>query len=205
MQHVQQRCMQLCWVWWGRWMRLFVPAGSTFEGRADPVLLICMLLRVCACCDGRFDASSLTRNEPATVDMLLCCCCHPAGSCLVLYACAGFCGAALFGHSTRGNVMVNDILGDSLGRLGFGVVYGAMMLYLAAGAAASQYPLRAAIDMALMGARVPMTRPRAVSCQLAALISYECMISALICSVVYLIQGVSLSVRLTPAFRIQCN
>uniref|UniRef100_A0A383V717 Amino acid transporter transmembrane domain-containing protein n=1 Tax=Tetradesmus obliquus TaxID=3088 RepID=A0A383V717_TETOB len=87
------------------------------------------------------------------------------GSCLVLYACAGFFGAALFGHSTCGNVMVNDILGDSLGRLGFGVVYGAMMLYLAAGAAASQYPLRAAIDMALMGARVPMTRPRAMCIQ----------------------------------------
>jgi hypothetical protein len=79
----------------------------------------------------------------------------------VLYAGTGFFGAALFGTNTRGNVMVNDILGGS--RLGFGVVYGAMMLYLAAGAAASQYPLRAAIDMALMGARVPMTRPRAVS------------------------------------------
>eukprot|EP00882_Tetradesmus_deserticola_P007880 GHRQ01008295.1.p1 GENE.GHRQ01008295.1~~GHRQ01008295.1.p1 ORF type:complete len:441 (+),score=174.27 GHRQ01008295.1:41-1324(+) len=85
------------------------------------------------------------------------------GSCLVLYAGTGFFGAALFGTSTRGNVMINDILGGS--RLGFGVVYGAMMLYLAAGAAASQYPLRAAIDMALMGARVPMTRPRAMAIQ----------------------------------------
>jgi hypothetical protein len=84
-----------------------------------------------------------------------------AGSCLVLYAGTGFFGAALFGHNTRGNVMLNDILGGS--RLAFGVVYGAMMLYLAAGAAASQYPLRAAIDMALMGARVPMTKSRAVS------------------------------------------
>jgi hypothetical protein len=93
---------------------------------------------------------------------LLLCCVLPAGSCLVLYAGTGFFGAALFGHNTRGNVMINDILGGS--RLTFGVVYGAMMLYLAAGAAASQYPLRAAIDMALMGARVPMTKPRAVSC-----------------------------------------
>lgn len=83
-----------------------------------------------------------------------------AGSSLLLYAGTGFFGAALFGSSTEGNVMVNQLT-DS--QLGFSVVYGCMMLYLAAGAAASQYPLRASLDFLIFGPHVPMTTGRAVS------------------------------------------
>jgi hypothetical protein len=38
-----------------------------------------------------------------------------------------------------------------------------MLFYLAAGAAACQYPLRTSIDMLLVGEHVPMTVARAVS------------------------------------------
>jgi hypothetical protein len=43
------------------------------------------------------------------------------------------------------------------------VLNAAMLFYLAAGAAACQYPLRTSIDVLLVGEHVPMTTPRAVS------------------------------------------
>lgn len=82
------------------------------------------------------------------------------GSSLVFYALTGFFGAALYGSGTAGNVMLNDLAGTST--LGCIVLYGAMLLYLAAGAAACQYPLRTSLDHMLVGEHVPMTKARSV-------------------------------------------
>lgn len=79
----------------------------------------------------------------------------------MFYALTGFFGAALFGAGTQGNVMLNDLAGNS--KLGCVVLYGAMLLYLAAGAAACQYPLRTSLDHMLVGEHVPMTKNRSVS------------------------------------------
>lgn len=94
--------------------------------------------------------------------MLASLCCLFAGSSLVFYAFTGFFGAALFGAGTQGNVMLNNLAGSS--KLGCIVLYGAMLLYLAAGAAACQYPLRTSLDSMLVGDHVPMTKARSVRC-----------------------------------------
>lgn len=83
-----------------------------------------------------------------------------AGSSLLLYAGVGFFGAALFGRSTESNIMLNALTNNPWGNL---LMNGCMLFYLAAGAAACQYPLRTSIDLLLVGERVPMTVPRAVS------------------------------------------
>lgn len=84
----------------------------------------------------------------------------------MFYAFTGFFGAALYGAGTQGNVMLNDLAGSSTS--GCIVLYGAMLLYLAAGAAACQYPLRTSLDHMLVGEHVPMTRARSVSHEAAA-------------------------------------
>lgn len=78
----------------------------------------------------------------------------------MLYAGVGFFGAALFGHSTASNIMLNALTSNPWVNL---LMNGCMLFYLAAGAAACQYPLRTSIDMLLVGEHVPMTVPRAVS------------------------------------------
>lgn len=78
----------------------------------------------------------------------------------MLYAGVGFFGAALFGPSTESNIMLNALTSSPWGNL---VLNGCMLFYLAAGAAACQYPLRTSIDLLLVGEHVPMTVPRAVS------------------------------------------
>jgi len=83
----------------------------------------------------------------------------PAGSSLLLYAGVGFFGAALFGRATESNIMLNALSHSPWVNL---LLNGCMLFYLAAGAAACQYPLRTSIDMLLVGERVPMTVPRAV-------------------------------------------
>lgn len=82
------------------------------------------------------------------------------GSSLLLYAGVGFFGAALFGGSTESNIMLNALTSSPWANL---ALNGCMLFYLAAGAAACQYPLRTSIDMLLVGEHVPMTVPRAVS------------------------------------------
>jgi hypothetical protein len=72
----------------------------------------------------------------------------------------GFFGAALFGLKTESNIMLNALTSSPWVNL---IMNGCMLFYLAAGAAACQYPLRTSIDMLLVGERVPMTVPRAVS------------------------------------------
>jgi hypothetical protein len=55
--------------------------------------------------------------------------------------------------------MLNGLTGSPW----FGLALNGMMLfYLAAGAAACQFPLRTAIDAIVVGEHVPMTLPRAV-------------------------------------------
>jgi hypothetical protein len=98
------------------------------------------------------DVQSLTLARP-------CLWCF-AGSSLVLYAGVGFFGAALFGRSTESNVMLNALTSNPWGGL---LLNGCMLFYLAAGAAACQYPLRTSIDMLLVGEHVPMTVARSVS------------------------------------------
>lgn len=56
--------------------------------------------------------------------------------------------------------MSNDLLPSS--PVALGVLYGAMLLYLAAGAAACQFPLRSALDAALLGPGARHTTARAV-------------------------------------------
>lgn len=56
--------------------------------------------------------------------------------------------------------MLNALTSSPWGNL---VLNGCMLFYLAAGAAACQYPLRTSIDLLLVGEHVPMTVPRAVS------------------------------------------
>lgn len=85
---------------------------------------------------------------------------HFTGSSLILYAGVGFFGAALFGLKTESNIMLNALTSNPWVNL---IMNGCMLFYLAAGAAACQYPLRTSIDMLLVGERVPMTVPRAVS------------------------------------------
>lgn len=83
----------------------------------------------------------------------------PAGSSLLLYAGVGFFGAALFGRGTESNIMLNALSQSPWVNL---LLNGCMLFYLAAGAAACQYPLRTSIDMLLVGEHVPMTVARAV-------------------------------------------
>eukprot|EP00879_Flechtneria_rotunda_P026677 GHRR01028483.1.p1 GENE.GHRR01028483.1~~GHRR01028483.1.p1 ORF type:complete len:152 (-),score=40.72 GHRR01028483.1:307-762(-) len=83
-----------------------------------------------------------------------------AGSSFILYAGTGFFGAALFGANTYGNVMLNNITNSTAGCL---VAYSCMLLYLAAGAAACQFPLRASVDLLILGEHAPMTTARSVS------------------------------------------
>lgn len=78
---------------------------------------------------------------------------------MFLYATCGFFGASLFGASTAGNIMVNDFVPSTLGCL---VLYGGMLLYVCFGNAVAQYPLRASVDLLLVGER-PMTPARSVS------------------------------------------
>lgn len=80
----------------------------------------------------------------------------------MLYAAVGVFGAALFGRGTESNIMMNAITSSPWGNL---LINGCMLFYLAAGAAACQYPLRTSIDLLLMGERAPMTVPRAVSAE----------------------------------------
>jgi sodium-coupled neutral amino acid transporter 10/sodium-coupled neutral amino acid transporter 11 len=82
------------------------------------------------------------------------------GSSLLLYAGVAFFGAALFGQTTESNIMLNALSSNPWGNL---LLNGCMLFYLAAGAAACQYPLRTSIDMLLVGEHVPMTVARAVS------------------------------------------
>lgn len=116
----------------------------------------------------RGGAESVTDKACVCVFVLLpacllfhpCRCLQSAGSSLLLYAGVGFFGAALFGANTQSNIMLNALCSNPWGTL---AMNGAMLFYLAAGAAACQYPLRTSIDMLLVGEHVPMTVPRAVS------------------------------------------
>lgn len=77
----------------------------------------------------------------------------------MLYAGVGFFGAAWWGTATESNVMLNQLSTNPWTSL---AINAAMLFYLAAGAAACQFPLRTAIDVLLVGEHVPMTLPRAV-------------------------------------------